>query len=48
MYRNELHKLPAEIRNLESLEELYLSTNQLDSLPPEIGKLKSLTIVGLG
>ncbi|MEM7530933.1 MAG: leucine-rich repeat domain-containing protein, partial [Chloroflexota bacterium] len=39
--------LPAEIGNLESLEQLSLSGNQLTSIPAEIGALSELTNLSL-
>ena len=40
--------VPAEIRQLTSLRELWLYDNRLTSLPAEIGQLTSLTHLSLG
>ena len=40
--------VPAEIWQLASWRESYLSRNELTSLPAEIGQLTSLTVLGLG
>lgn len=39
--------LPAEIGQLDKLEELYLEYNLLIQLPPEIGQLKKLKLIKL-
>lgn len=37
--------LPAEIRKLSNLEELYASNNQMTGIPAEIGQLNKLRII---
>ena len=37
-----LNRLPAEIGELQSLQELQLNMTQISTLPPEIAKLKNL------
>jgi len=36
---NQIHSLPAEIRNLKKLELLYIDNNKLEYIPNEIGNL---------
>ena len=42
---NSLHTLPAQICNLQNLEELYVNNNHLTSLPVSIGMLTNLQIL---
>ena len=39
---NQLKSIPAEIGQLQNLQQLYLGYNQLTSLPAEIGNLQNL------
>ena len=48
MSRNELAKLPEELRNMKSLRYLSLMHNRLESLPYSLGFLESLRLLKLG
>ena len=45
--RLNLASVPAELSQLRSLRELFLSSNKLTSVPAELGQLQSLSLLDL-